>query len=79
MTPIFIEMMRLLPNRQRSNRSPLIQGGFSCFSDTPHREGTGGGVLVMVGVWLPSPLVSPTLEVTDNLPRLGEDNALPRM
>ena len=25
--------------------APLSRGGFSCFSDTPHREGTGGGVL----------------------------------
>ena len=33
-------------------RSLLIRGGSSCFSDTPHREGIGGGVLVMVGVWL---------------------------
>ena len=23
--------------------APLSRGGFSCFSDTPHREGTGGG------------------------------------
>ena len=35
-----------------NTKSPLKQGGFSCFSDTPHREGTWGGVLVTVAVWL---------------------------
>ena len=25
--------------------APLSRGGFSCFSDTPHREGIGGRVL----------------------------------
>jgi len=49
------------------------------FQRHPHRKGTRGGVLVTVGVWLPSGSVSPNLEVTDNLPRLGKDNALPRM
>ena len=33
-------------------QAPSNEGGFSCFGDTPHREATGGGVLVTVGVWL---------------------------
>ena len=42
-------------------RSLLIRGGSSCFSDTPHREAIGGGVLVTVGVWLPSRMAALTL------------------
>jgi len=39
-----------------------------------HRE----WVLVTVGVCLPSAVVSPTLEIPDNLPRRGEGDAFPK-
>ena len=39
-----------LPYAVGHGRSLLVQGGFSCFSGTPHREGIVGGVLVTVGV-----------------------------
>ena len=42
-------------------QSLLKRGGFFCFSDTPHREATGGGVLVTVGVWLLCPMAVLTL------------------
>ena len=34
-------------------QSPLKRGGFSCFSDTPDREGTGARVLRRYGYQQP--------------------------
>jgi len=37
----------------KDERSPLKRGGFSCFSDTPTKETTQGGVLRGYGDWQP--------------------------
>ena len=62
----------------KMKETPSIEGAF-LVSETPPSGRHRGGVLVTVVVWLPSPVVSPTLNRTDNLRIRGEDDALPRM
>jgi len=57
--------------------APSNEGASIIFSDTPIGKASGVGT-VRVEVCLPSAVVSPTLEIPDDLPSLGEGDAFPK-
>ena len=53
-------MLQILEHIWQMKAPQIVLWGLLLFQRHPHRKGTGGGVLVTVGVWLLSHLGSPT-------------------
>ena len=71
-------MPQILEHIWQMKAPQIVLWGLFLFQRHPPSGSLGGGVLVTVEVCLPSALVSPTLEIPDDLPSRGEGDAFPK-